>query len=103
MAHGKPDIAIALGIPTRHAEEDEEDGKPSEEEIHESKLAAANEMLSAFHSMNAEKLVEAMDTFCDLYEPDEEDGEEEEDEDEHDEDAEPEEEEDGSMRRGEEP
>jgi hypothetical protein len=91
----KPAIEVALGLPMRK-EHEEEDGKPSDEDVHESKLAAANEMLAAFHSRNAEKLVAALETFCDLHEPEEGEGE-------HEDDAEPEEEGEEEMREGEQP
>ena len=93
----KPDIGMVLGLGApAHGDEDDEDEKPSEEEIHDSKLAAANEMISAQRQGNADKLMEALDTYFDLCSQSDEEDEDHKDEDEDDE-------EEDAMRGGKEP
>ncbi len=93
----KPDIGMVLGLGApAHGDEADEEEKPSEEEIHDSKLAAANEMISAQRTGNADKLMEALDTYFDLCSQSD-------DEDEDRKDADPEEEEEDAMRGGREP
>lgn len=68
----KPDIMAVLGLGAKPGSGAEsEDGKPSDEENHQAKLNAANELLAAFHGNNAEKLVDAFEVLSSLCEPEE--------------------------------